>query len=309
MRVLVTNDDGIASDGLWVLAATLAAEGHEVVVVAPQGECSGVGAAIGHLFMGREIAVHRAEPRCGFSGEAWALDATPALCTIVAQCTRAFGPPFAACAAGVNPGFNTGALVLHSGTVGAALTAANTGIPAVAVSIGAAQSDPTRAAGDQVAEVHHEGSCHWGTAARLAAAALAWHAARTEAERPGVVVNLNVPNAAPADVLGVREAPLAPFPPSFGYLPPLEPGATSIRLGLGPPGRSLGRARAGGATAERVVVAAATDTALVAQGWATATTLRPVGAGEPLDVAQVLDDALSALRLPAGVEANLAAGS
>jgi len=78
--------------------------------------------------------------------------------------------------------------VLHSGTVGAALTAAVLGLPAVAVSVGWGDDE------------------YWETAAVLAAAAVPWLAGA-----PGQVLNLNVPNVALDQVRGVRAARLAPF--------------------------------------------------------------------------------------------------
>jgi len=51
MRVLVTNDDGVFAPGLAALALAVESEGHEVVVAAPSGECSGAGAALGPLHL------------------------------------------------------------------------------------------------------------------------------------------------------------------------------------------------------------------------------------------------------------------
>ncbi|MEO8077278.1 MAG: 5'/3'-nucleotidase SurE, partial [Acidobacteriota bacterium] len=44
-RILVTNDDGVHSDGIHALAAALAAHG-EVTVVAPHIEASAIGHAL-----------------------------------------------------------------------------------------------------------------------------------------------------------------------------------------------------------------------------------------------------------------------
>ena len=41
MRILITNDDGVQAPGINVLAAAVAAAGHDVIVVAPSGERSG----------------------------------------------------------------------------------------------------------------------------------------------------------------------------------------------------------------------------------------------------------------------------
>ena len=57
MRLLVTNDDGIASPGIHALARTLAEADHEVVVVAPQEDMSGIGAAIGRVRPDQRITI------------------------------------------------------------------------------------------------------------------------------------------------------------------------------------------------------------------------------------------------------------
>ena len=49
MRILITNDDGLHAPGLLALARAADEAGHEVVAVAPEGDRSGSGAAIGNL--------------------------------------------------------------------------------------------------------------------------------------------------------------------------------------------------------------------------------------------------------------------
>src|SRR5687768_2604733 len=129
MRILVTNDDGIDSVGLHLLARAMHEHG-DVVLVAPDREFSGAGAAVG--------AFHLIQPevhRCTLDdvGEAWTVSGPPALCVMFAR-LGAFGPPFDLVVSGVNPGANVGRAVYHSGTVGAALTARNGDISGVAVS-------------------------------------------------------------------------------------------------------------------------------------------------------------------------------
>ena len=65
---------------------------------------------------------------------AYALDGAPGLCVLAAR-LGGFGDPPDVVMSGINPGCNTGRAVLHSGTVGAALTAANFGVRGLAVSI------------------------------------------------------------------------------------------------------------------------------------------------------------------------------
>ncbi len=120
-----------------------------------------------------------------------ALDAPPAT-AVLAACLGAFGEPPDLVASGINPGQNTGHLVLHSGTVGAALTAAGLGVPGLAVSL----------------QFSFDDEYQWETAAHFASAAVDWVSVRGEDGAPRVL-NLNVPNVPVADVKGVREAELA----------------------------------------------------------------------------------------------------
>jgi len=188
VRVLVTNDDGVEAEGVRALARAIVHAGHEVVVVAPSGERSGSGAAIGRL--------HRSGP-IRWQPVTWAdlpdtdvhsVDLPPAA-AVYAGCLGAFGPAPDAVASGVNPGLNYGHLVLHSGTVGAALTAQVLGIPAVAVSLGWGEDE------------------HWATAATIAASALPWLA---DQDRP-CALNLNVPNVELSAVGSARQARLTAF--------------------------------------------------------------------------------------------------
>ena len=136
-------------------------------MVAPSGERSGSGAAIGRLHRAGPLACTQVEWADLPGVPVYAIDAPPAA-TVYAGLLGAFGARPDAVASGINPGANTGHLVLHSGTVGAALTAAAVGVPAIAVSI---------AWGEQ-----HE----WATAAAFAPAALEWVTAGEGDDRPGL---------------------------------------------------------------------------------------------------------------------------
>lgn len=188
MRVLVTNDDGIDAPGLHVLARAMVRTGHDVVVAAPQVDMSGQGAAIGRLHADSSIDVEERAIH-GLDGvPCHAVDGPPALCVIAGH-LGAFGAPPDLIVSGINPGPNTGGAVLHSGTVGAALTAANFGLSGLAVSIAVGKP------------------MHWDTAAELAVPAVEW----LTAQGPRTVVNLNAPNVALEDVLDVRWGELATF--------------------------------------------------------------------------------------------------
>ena len=187
-RVLVTNDDGIESAGLHVLAAALCGAGYDVTVVAPDRDRSGIGAAIGLVNADQHLDVEKVEmPGCDGIA-AYAIDGPPGLCVCAAR-LGAFGDPPDIVVSGINPGCNTGRAILHSGTVGAALTAQSFGCSALAVSV--AVSDPYR----------------FDTAARVALDVLPM---LLDAP-PRSVLNLNVPALAYEDLAEVRWARLAAF--------------------------------------------------------------------------------------------------
>ncbi|MFZ4584704.1 MAG: 5'/3'-nucleotidase SurE [Acidimicrobiia bacterium] len=190
MRILVTNDDGVHSPGLHVLARALSDAGHHVFVVAPSGERSGASAAIGMLHRSGPFPVS-SHDAIDVGGDVFAIDTTPAA-IVYAACLGGFGPPPDLVASGINPGPNTGHLVLHSGTVGAALTAAGLGIPGLAVSLG---------------RIDGHTETHWESAAAYAVAGIDWTLA---ADRP-IVTNINVPNRPLDAIEGVEEARLAPY--------------------------------------------------------------------------------------------------
>ena len=132
MRILVTNDDGIESAGLHVLAQRLAHIG-EVVVFAPSAEYSGAGAAIGHLSAGIADVHHVERAEMPDVQSAHHLDAPPALASLLA-CQGLLGPAPDLVVSGINPGWNVGHAVHFSGTIGACITANMFGIPCIAVS-------------------------------------------------------------------------------------------------------------------------------------------------------------------------------
>lgn len=189
MRALVTNDDGIDSPGLAVLARVAQEAGFDVVVAAPEREHSGASASLlGAEADGRLIYAERAAPGLPEGVRSFAVRAAPALIAFLAAQEGFAGRPDLVLS-GVNRGANTGHAVIHSGTVGAAFSAATHGIPAMAVSLAAARP------------------AHWATAGAVAAHVLPWVLRR----EPGRVLNVNVPDLPLADVRGVVGAPLAAF--------------------------------------------------------------------------------------------------
>ncbi len=129
--ILVTNDDGIDSMGLWAVVEAVLPLG-EILVAAPDREWSGGGRSMPPDLTGDIKAV---EPKVDSERvEAYALDASPALAVICAMLKLARRRP-SLVVSGVNRGLNVGVEVTISGTVGAALEAAAFHIPALAVSL------------------------------------------------------------------------------------------------------------------------------------------------------------------------------
>jgi 5'-nucleotidase len=265
MRLLVTNDDGVDSPGLAALAAAVAAEGHEVLVAAPLEDCSGSSSAIGPVAQNNGISYESVALPGAPGLEALGVDGPPALIVLLAR-LGGFGPPPELVVSGINPGHNTGRSTLHSGTVGAALTAANLGISGLAVSTGAG------------AEIH------WDTAAQIAVLAMRWLVGAPKT----TVVNLNVPNVALADLAGVSLARLA----SFG----------TVRSAITDAGRGKLQFELRDTDVE---LDPDTDTALVARGIVAVTPIVGIRAAEETDVAAFLEDELASSEAwPGGLAAS-----
>lgn len=239
MRVLITNDDGVHSDGITVLANVAIRAGLEVVVAAPHEERSGAGASLTGMGSRDRLTVARRELD-GVDGiDIYAVEASPALIAFVA--TRgAFGDPPDLVLSGINHGPNTGAAVLHSGTVGAALTASTHGVVAMAVSL---------------ATTHPE---NWDTARSVTERALAW---LIDHGRSDSILNINIPDVPLHRLEGIAAAPLARF--------------GAVQAEVGDRGEDFVTVRFDAIAAEDDD----TDAGLIARNWATATALRgPCGA-------------------------------
>lgn len=275
MRVLVTNDDGFEAPGLAVLARAFAEAGHDVTVLAPLAEASGSGAAIGPVHL-RGGTIHVAEVTpAGLDGiKTLAIDALPALIVITA-CLGGFGTPPDLVVSGINPGRNVGRAVMHSGTVGAALTAAPFGLKGLAASMqaGAAPSAYESADGSHI---------HFESAATLAVTV----AAHMEAAPARTVINLNVPNLPLGKIRGIRRARLA----TKGLIlsARLDDRDHDVQLDLRGLGPAAGESGGGGES----------DESLTELGWAVVTPLATVSEDHRPDVGTVVDAAIeSASRL------------
>lgn len=189
LRILVTNDDGVASPGLWKLAQAFAEVG-EVLVAAPAQERTGTGTAI---TLGRPLAVQAVmSPVEGV--QAFSVDGTP--CDAVVTALRRLARHrIEVVASGINAGANIGSGILTSGTVGAAMHAHLLGLTAIAFSL----------------EYRSKETMHWDTAlavARQFARGLADGSIPRDA-----FLNVNVPAVPLTAIQGLRVTTVAPVNP------------------------------------------------------------------------------------------------
>lgn len=177
MKILISNDDGISSPGIYALAQELKKIG-DVTVVAPLTEQSAVGHAI---TMKSPLRVTKYEKNNEFFG--YAVDGTPADCVKMGvRNILQMNPDIVV--SGINHGSNAATAVIYSGTVSAAREAAIMDIPAIAVSI-----------------TSHEAS-HFSYAAKTAA-----YFCKLIAEKglkKGSLLNINVPDIPDDQIKGIR---------------------------------------------------------------------------------------------------------
>lgn len=179
--ILVTNDDGIDSSGLWAVVEAVLPLG-EVLVVAPDRQWSGGGRSMPRDVSGRIRPAHREVN--GQEVAAYAVDASPALAVDHGVVELAPRTP-ALAISGINFGANLGIEVTISGTVGAALEASAFGIPAMAVSL------------EMDAEHHLRGKDGVDyTASRAFVRWLAQHLLTHAMPHDVDVINVNIPDAA-----------------------------------------------------------------------------------------------------------------
>jgi 5'-nucleotidase len=129
--ILVTNDDGIDSPGLHAAAVAVADLG-DLLIVAPSSQRTSAGRGFPPV---HDKAIYTTEIPLGDSVQrAYKADVSPAQAVLLARLELA-ERPIDLCVSGINYGENLGTGVTISGTVGAALEAACSGIPALAVSL------------------------------------------------------------------------------------------------------------------------------------------------------------------------------
>lgn len=181
MRVLLSNDDGFEAPGLQALARALESVA-EVWVVAPTSEQS---AQSHSLTMHKPL---RAHPR---GNHRFAISGTPADCIYVAlhHLMREARPDMIV--SGINNGSNLGPDVHYSGTVAAAREASLHGLQAIAVSLH---------------RKHDETELAWEAAGEIARRVVL--AVAQAPMRPGVFLNVNVPNLPIEQIRGLKRCSL-----------------------------------------------------------------------------------------------------
>lgn len=186
--ILVTNDDGIRSDGLRSVVEALAPI-TRIVVIAPDRNRSGVSRSI---TLGSMLQV--VEDEVPGADVAFATDGTPADCVRLALLGLAGARP-SLVVSGSNLGLNVGDDVAYSGTVSAAFDAAMHGIPAVAVS----QQSTARELG-----YPREGQFDHRAMQRFLPGMIRHMLDDRTILPEGLVVNVNVPGVLPEDLVGVE---------------------------------------------------------------------------------------------------------
>ncbi|MCE2927424.1 MAG: 5'/3'-nucleotidase SurE [Rickettsiales bacterium] len=181
MRILLSNDDGIAAAGLEVLEAITQKLTKDYWVVAPETEQSGAG---------HSLSLHAPVRVREISKKRYAVSGTPTDCVLLAL--KEIIPAkqkIDLVLSGVNRGSNVGDDVTYSGTVAAAMEATNLEVPAIALS--------------QLYDEKHE--IYWDTAAHHAPAII--RKLVKHGWPKGVFINLNFPACTPKKVKGVRLCP------------------------------------------------------------------------------------------------------
>lgn len=190
MRILLTNDDGIASDGLWAAARGLARVGH-LTVIGTKDDWSGGSASIR---LGMNCTLHRfldVPSGLGENVEAYAVGAAPGGAILAGLMSGLF-EPFDLVASGSNYGINVGSDLAYSGTVGAAVVGFQRGISAFAISAdrGAPRGEEQR----------------WNGVSDVAERVARWLATRSG---DPVLLNVNVPNRPFPEMQGAAFVPPA----------------------------------------------------------------------------------------------------
>ena len=201
MNILVTNDDGIESKGLWVLAKAMSRVG-QVSVIAPDKERSGVGSS---LSFRSDISID--EVVSSIPGvAAYAIGGTPSDCVMlgIRQMPQS---RFDLVVSGINPGPNIGTDIHYSGTVMATLQSYYKKISSIAVSLYPRNRDEALDF-DFAAEVTEKLVVN----------------IKTGKLKTDAILNVNIPNIPRAQIKGILTTKTA----SIGYVTPSKKGDDKV---------------------------------------------------------------------------------
>ncbi|MCR4962721.1 MAG: 5'/3'-nucleotidase SurE [Firmicutes bacterium] len=182
MNILLTNDDGIQSSGLRILAEALLELG-DIYIAAPSLEQSGVSHGLtAHVPLRAHRIDYAAAVKC-----AWSIDGTPADC-VKLTIERLLPQKPDVVISGINFGANLGTDVIYSGTVAGAMEGYLFGLPAMALSVTGIRRGV--------------GQGNFAYAARLCQQiCLTW---QQQDFKPRTMLNINVPGQNPQEIKGVR---------------------------------------------------------------------------------------------------------
>lgn len=173
MLILVSNDDGVQSPGIRILADALRCMG-DVYIIAPDRERS----AAGHA-----LTLHKPLRLDNLGNNIYAVNGTPTDCINLGVNGILRRKPDLV-VSGINRGGNMGDDVTYSGTVSAAFEGTLLGIPSFAVS--------------QVADSDYKFETAAGFALQLA------QMIKERSLPPGVLLNVNVPNVDAGCIRGIK---------------------------------------------------------------------------------------------------------
>jgi len=178
MRILITNDDGIHAPGLDVCAAIARKISHEVWIVAPETDQSGVSHS---LSLNDPLRLRQVEER------RYAVKGTPTDCVImgVRHILDGKGPDLVL--SGVNRGQNAAEDVTYSGTIAGAMEGTLLGIPSLALSQSYGSASRQKP--------------HWETAISFGPDII--RKVLAEGIPRNVLVNINFPDCPPDEVMGI----------------------------------------------------------------------------------------------------------
>jgi 5'-nucleotidase len=182
LRILLTNDDGYMAPGIRAIHDAFLEVGHEVTVVAPDRERSGVSLAI------TTTDILRAWPMKLDGMNGWIVNGNPADCVKLGASELMEQKPDIV-VSGINQGTNAGLNSNYSGTVAGAVEGAMMRVPGVAVSLDSFRSQDFRAA------------------CKVAVRVLDRLGNSPETLPKMHILSINVPEGAPEAIRGVRVTP------------------------------------------------------------------------------------------------------